>query len=155
MGHIDSTFMGKYWLVINIQPYYLPATGNGYEFALIRTRTTLPASFFLLFYAATPFLHTWNVTLLLQYSFFVCYIHCFKAMNLPMLRPPYSMLSCGWGLSSLILPCIAWITPLLYIHMINLRSLEGKTLFCRNHWLYITLLASVGGMCASFLLDMC
>ena len=33
------------------------------------------------------------------------------------------------GLSSLILPCIAWITPLLYIHMINLRSLEGKTFF--------------------------
>ena len=32
-----------------------------------------------------------------QYSFFVCYIHCFKAMNLPMLRPPYSMLFCGWG----------------------------------------------------------
>ena len=31
MGHIDSTFMGKYWLVINIQPYYLPATGDGYE----------------------------------------------------------------------------------------------------------------------------
>lgn len=33
------------------------------------------------------------------------------------------------GLSSFIVPCIAWIAPLLYIHMINLRSLEGKTFF--------------------------
>lgn len=45
------------------------------KFALIRTRTSLPASLFLLFYAATPFLHTWNIELLLpvfyMYAIFI------------------------------------------------------------------------------------
>lgn len=97
MGHIDSTFMGKYWLVINIQPYYLPATGDGYE---VCTDTyTYDASCFFFFCFMRQHLSCIHGMLhyYFQYSFFVCYIHCFKAMNLPMLRPPYSMLSCGWG----------------------------------------------------------
>lgn len=128
-------------LIFSLTTYLLLETDT--KFALIRTRTTLPASFFLLFYAATPFLHTWDVTLLLP-VFFLCMLYSlFQSYESPHASTAIFHAFLWMGLSSLILPCIAWITPLLYIHMINLRSLEGKP-FCRNHWLYITLLASAG-----------
>ena len=114
-------------LIFSLTTYLLLETDT--KFALIRTRTTLPASFFLLFYAATPFLHTWDVTLLLP-VFFLCMLYSlFQSYESPHASTAILHAFLWMGLSSLILPCIAWITPLLYIHMINLRSLEGKTFF--------------------------
>lgn len=114
-------------LIFSLTTYLLLEADT--KFALIRTRTALPASFFLLFYAATPFLHTWDITLLLP-LFFLCMLYSlFQSYESPHGSTAIFHAFLWMGLSSLILPCIAWITPLLYIHMINLRSLEGKTFF--------------------------
>lgn len=77
-------------LIFSLTTYLLLETDT--KFALIRTRTTLPASFFFCFMRQHLSCIHGMLHYYFQYSFFVCYIHCFKAMNLPMLRLPYSML---------------------------------------------------------------
>ena len=114
-------------LSFGIATYLIVETDT--KFALIRTRTSLPASLFLLFYAATPFLHTWNVELLLPILFICMLYSLFQSYESPHASTSIFHAFFWMGLSSLIVPCFAWIAPLIYIHMINLRSPEGKTFF--------------------------
>ena len=99
------------------------------RFALIRTRTTLPATMFLLFGSTFPFLHTvsWACSLPILYIFLLhalfksyeshsCYatiFHAFLALSL----------------ISLIIPQIIYLSIFLYLHMISLRSLNIRSFF--------------------------
>lgn len=114
-------------LIFGIATYMLRETDT--QFALIRTRTTLPASLFLLLFAAAPFLHTWNTAQLLLPLFIGMLFSLFLSYESPHASTPIFHAFFFLGLGSLLVPCIAWLMPLLYIHMISLRSLEGKTFF--------------------------
>ena len=86
------------------------------QFALIRTRTTLPAASFLLFYAATVFLHEASISCILPIFFILMLLNLFHSYE-SYHAPGYLFQSFLFlGLGSLILPPLAWITPLLYIH---------------------------------------
>ncbi len=99
------------------------------QFALIRTRTTLPAASFLLFYAATVFLHEASISCILPIFFILILLNLFHSYE-SYHAPGYLFQSFLFlGLGSLILPPLAWITPLLYIHTISLRSLNARSFF--------------------------
>lgn len=99
------------------------------KFALIRTRTTLPAASFLLLYAATVFLHEASVACVLPALFILMLLNLFKSYESTH-APGYLFQSfLFFGLGSLLLPPLAWITPLLYIHTISLRSLNARSFF--------------------------
>ena len=99
------------------------------KFALIRTRTTLPAASFLLLYAATVFLHEASVACVLPALFILMLLNLFKSYESTH-APGYLFQSfLFFGLGSLLLPPLAWITPLLYIHTISLRALNARSFF--------------------------
>lgn len=99
------------------------------KFALIRTRTTLPAASFLLLYAATASLHEASVDCILPALFILMLLNLFRSYE-SYYAPGYLFQSFLFlGLGSLLLPPLAWITPLLYIHTISLRSLNARSFF--------------------------
>ncbi|WP_300726513.1 hypothetical protein [uncultured Bacteroides sp.] len=99
------------------------------KFALIRTRTTMPSSLFLVFFAALPFLHGWTVDLFLPVLFLLLLSSLFKSYESPYASVPIFHAFFWLGIMSLILPTIIWLAPLMYLHMIPLRSLDARSFF--------------------------
>lgn len=99
------------------------------RFALIRTRTTLPACLFLLFYAAIPSLHSWSVSCLLPPVFTCMLSSLFRSYESAYASTTIFHAFLCLGLCSLIVPPLGWLAPLLLLHMVNLRSLSAKTFF--------------------------
>ena len=99
-------------------------------FALIRTRTSLPACFFVLFYSVSLFLHNygngecWVLLLLttLMFGLLRSYDSRFASTNI------FHSFLCI-GISCLIEPSICLLVPVIYICMAMLRSLSLKTFF--------------------------
>lgn len=99
------------------------------KFVLIRTRTTLPAVLFLLLYAAMPFLHETSLTCILPVLFILMLLFLFRSYESPYASGALFQAFFCLGISSFILPALAWLTPLLYIHTISLRSLNIRSFF--------------------------
>lgn len=99
------------------------------RFALIRTRTTLPSVLFLLFYCALTFLHNWSIECLMPVFFLFTLSALFQSYELPNASVTIFHAFFWIGIASLIVPNFIWLAPLLYIHMIPLRSLNGKSFF--------------------------
>lgn len=99
------------------------------KFVLIRTRTTLPAALFLLFYAAIPLLHEATPECVLPALFMLMLLFLFQSYESYYASGVLFQAFFCLGLSSLILPPLVWITPLLYIHTISLRSLNARSFF--------------------------
>ena len=114
-------------LAFGVAAYLLLETET--KFALIRTRTTLPAASFLLLYAAMVFLHEASMSCVLPALFILMLLNLFKSYESTH-APGYLFQSfLFFGLGSLLLPPLAWITPLLYIHTISLRALNARSFF--------------------------
>lgn len=99
------------------------------RFALIRTRTTLPASLFLLAYAVIPFMHAWSTSSLLPLLFIAQLFSLFKCFEAPDATTEAFHAFFWLSLASLIFSPLIWIAPLMYAHMAALRSLSPRT-FC-------------------------
>ena len=99
------------------------------QFALIRTRTSLPSSLFLFFSASMLFLQTKMPICMLPALFMLMLFGLFKSYESKYASTTIFHAFLWISISSLIVPCIIWIVPLLFIHMIGLRSLTGKTFF--------------------------
>ncbi len=99
------------------------------RFTLIRTRTTLPAVFFLLFYAVMPFLHVSSPASLLPVLFILMMGSLFRSYESMYASATIFRAFFCLGIASLVLPCVVWVGPLLYLHMVNLRSLNVRTFF--------------------------
>lgn len=114
-------------LAFGVTAYLLLETET--KFALIRTRTTLPAASFLLLYAATPFLHEAFIGCILPVLFIGMLLNLFRSYE-SYYAPGYLFQSfLLLSLGSFLLPPLTWIAPLLYIHAISLRSLNTHS-FC-------------------------
>ena len=94
---------------------------NRFQYQIATGRGTLPVAVILtlLIWAATS-IHDWlNAGSLVAFGF-ASYTHA----------PGYLFQSfLFFGLGSLLLPPLAWITPLLYIHTISLRALNARSFF--------------------------
>lgn len=99
------------------------------RFVLIRNRTTLPSSLFLLFYGALTFLHPWSVGCLLPVCFICMLYSLFHSYESAYASTTIFHAFLWLGAGSLIAPVFAWFIPFLYIHMIGLRSFSLRTFF--------------------------
>lgn len=98
-------------------------------FALIRTRTSLPSSLFLFFYAACPFLHTYASTAWIPLLMVAMLFALFRSYESAYASVPiYHSFLC-LGIGSFLMPHVLFFLPLLYIQMIGLRSLSLRTFF--------------------------
>lgn len=99
------------------------------RYTLIRTRTTLPSALFLLFYSALTFMHHWSLVCLIPILFLLSLSGLFRSYESTHASTTVFHSFFWIGLTSLLLPNFIWLAPLLYIHMIPLRSLNAKSFF--------------------------
>ena len=99
------------------------------QFMLIRTRTVLPSCMYLCLFASIPFLHQWSVACLLP-VFFVCMLFAFFR-SYESYHASVTIFHAFFflGLCSLVYPPVSWLFPLLFLHMVFLRSFNAKTFF--------------------------
>lgn len=98
-------------------------------FALIRTRTTLPSSFFLICFSICPFLHTFDADTFLPLLFIGVLFSLFRSFESPYASTTIYHAFCCVGIIGIIIPQILYLTPVLYLLMIQLRSLTPRTFF--------------------------
>lgn len=98
-------------------------------FALIRTRTPLPSSFFLICFSVCPFLHTFNAETFLPLLFIGMLFSLFKSFESPYASTTIYHAFCCVGIIGIIIPQTLYLTPILYLLMIQLRSLTLRTFF--------------------------
>ena len=99
------------------------------QFSLIRTRTTLPTSLYLLFYSSLPFLHACGTAAAISPLFLLLLFFLFKSYESP--RAPVAVFH-----TFLCLGCIAlldayflYLAPLIYGCMFYLRTFSIRTFF--------------------------
>lgn len=98
-------------------------------FALIRTRTTLPSSFFIICFSVCPFLHTFNTYTFLPLLFIGMLFSLFRSFESPYASTTIYHAFCCLGIMGCILPQLLYLIPILYLLMIQLRSLNARTFF--------------------------
>lgn len=98
-------------------------------FALIRTRTALPSSLFLFFYAACPFLHGYTQEIWIPLLVGVMLFSLFRSYESPVAPTPIFHAFLCIGIGSFLLPHLLLFIPILYLMMIPLRSLSMRTFF--------------------------
>ena len=98
-------------------------------FALIRTRTEMPSALFLCTYSSLLFLHPYEHTCWIQLFFMGTLFTLFKSYESR--NAPIHIFHAFFclGLGSLIVNDLIWLVPLLFISMIELRSLTPRTFF--------------------------
>lgn len=99
------------------------------RFMLVRTRTTSPSWLFLLLFVATPFLFRWSAGCLLPVFFSCMLFALFRSYESYNASTTIFHAFLFLSLCSLAFPPFLWLGPLLYLHMIPLRSLSAKTFF--------------------------
>lgn len=97
-------------------------------FSLIRTRTTLHVTLYLLFFAGFPFLHTYSNEQWIPLLFIISLFCLFRSYESPYAATPIFHSFLFLGIASLILPQVLYFTPLLYIYMAALRAFTFRTL---------------------------
>ena len=98
-------------------------------FALIRTRTEMPSALFLCLYSSLLFIHPYDKTCWTQLLFMGTLFGLFRSYeskNAPI--HIFHAFLC-LGLSSLLVTDLLWLTPLVFISMIGLRSLSARSFF--------------------------
>ena len=111
------------------------------RFSLIRTRTTLPSSLFLLFYAALPFLNAGGEEGIFPPLFLLALFCLFSSYESP--RAPVAVFHAYLclGLMSFVDACYCYLLPVMYLSMCVLRSFSARTFFaglvgiCLPYWL--------------------
>ena len=99
------------------------------RFMLIRARTALPSCIFLCLFAATPFLFQWSTGCLLP-VFFTCMLFAlFRSYDSYRASATIFHAFLFLGLGSIVFPCLFWLSPLMFLHMVFLRSFSAKTFF--------------------------
>ena len=98
-------------------------------FALIRTRTELPSALFLCLYSSLIFLHPYEHTCWIQLFFMSTLFALFKSYESK--RAPIHIFHAYLclGLGSLFINDLIWLVPLVFIAMIELRSLTPRSFF--------------------------
>lgn len=99
------------------------------SFSLIRTRTTLHASLFLLFYVSCPFLHTYSHDIWITPLFVAGIYFLFQSYESPYASTPVFHSFLCLGLGSMIFPWLLYLIPFIYLFMVNLRSFNARTFF--------------------------
>ena len=115
------------WITGGIIAYILIELNT--TFALIRTRTTLPSSFFLIYFSACPFLHTFQAVTFLPLLFIVMVFSLFRSFESPYASTTIFHAFCCMGIIGMIIPQMLYLIPVLYLLMIHLRSLTPRTFF--------------------------
>ena len=98
-------------------------------FALIRTRTEMPSALFICLYSSLIFLHPYQHTCWTQLFFMGTLFGLFnsyESKNAP-IHIFHAFLSLGLG--SLLINDLIWITPLVLLAMIGLRSMTARCFF--------------------------
>lgn len=98
-------------------------------FALIRTRTSLPSAFFLVCFSVCPFLHTFGAGTFLPLLFIGMLFSLFRSFESPSASTTIYHAFCCVGIIGIIVPQTLYLTPVLYLLMIQLRSLNPRTFF--------------------------
>ena len=96
-------------------------------FALMRTRTTLPSCLFLAFYAVAPFLHSGFTQSVVTPLLVLTLFSLLRSYENYDASPTVFHAFLFMGLAGLVVPCVVWISPFLFIGMVYLRSLSLKT----------------------------
>lgn len=115
------------WLICTSITYLIIELNT--TFALIRTRTTLPSSFFLICFSICPFLHTFNTYTFLPLLFIGMLFSLFRSFESPYASTTIYHAFCCLGIMGCILPQLLYLIPILYLLMIQLRSLNARTFF--------------------------
>ena len=115
------------WLICACVTYLIIELNT--TFALIRTRTTLPSSFFLVCFSVCPFLHTFGTETFLPLLFIGMLFSLFKSFESPYASTTIYHAFCSVGIIGIIIPQTLYLTPVLYLLMIQLRSLNPRTFF--------------------------
>ena len=115
------------WLICTSITYLIIELNT--TFALIRTRTTLPSSFFLICFSICPFLHTFNTYTFLPLLFIGMLFSLFRSFESPYASTTIYHAFCCAGIIGIIIPQTLYLIPVLYLLMIQLRSLTPRTFF--------------------------
>ena len=99
------------------------------RFALIRTRTALPATMFLLFCGTLPVLHVISWTCLLPFLYIFLLHSLFKSYESYSCHATIFHTFLSLSLISLIVPPIIFLGFFIYLHMVSLRSLNIRSFF--------------------------
>lgn len=97
------------------------------HFALMRTRTTLPSCLLLAFYAVAPFLHEGSAQSVVAPLFVLTLFSLLRSYESYGASSTIFHAFLFTGLAGLVVPCVVWTFPILFICMIYLRSLSMKT----------------------------
>lgn len=122
------------------------------RFAIIRTRTALPAALYLLFTAADPALHTHTACTWLPLLFMGTIHSLSRSFETARASATVFNAFCFTGLAGLLLPQSLCLVPLMLVSMIQLRSLTLRTFFAAltglalPYWLLAGLCSVTGRM---------
>ena len=104
------------WLICACVTYLIIELNT--TFALIRTRTTLPSSFFLVCFSVCPFLHTFGTETFLPLLFIGMLFSLFKSFESPYASTTIYHAFCSVGIIGIIIPQTLYLTPVLYLHLL-------------------------------------
>lgn len=97
------------------------------RFALMRVRTALPSCLFLLLYAVVPQLHEWSVSCFMAPLFVLMLFSLLQSYESNTAPTSIFHAFLCLGLMGLIVPCMVWIAPLVFLHTFSLRSSGART----------------------------